>query len=718
MMGPPPPPSTLRRLILLFHTLRHTRKAQLVRRGGLVVRRRLRGWAAAWGLAPGGWYRAPAPEEAPRDGWGRVRFAVVEGRARAAEAPTPGGGSPFTVPPGSPPSPSPPPPTSPSGGLPLQVQLPGSHWVVDKATRWRRPEVESLSPLARLTLHYMEFLPRLAPADAVTVMLDWIQANPPYAESDDWNAAWNSYAVSIRTVIWMDLLRGPLAPEAPATAAREPMVRARLLQSLAAQLRFLAANLETDIGGNHLMKNIRALIRGGRFFQGDEAAGWLRLGAGLLERELDEQILLDGMHFERSPAYHLQVLGDLLDVKAALGSQRREAGISHPAPLDDALARMLRAAALLTHPDGCPSLFADGGLHMTHAPAALRAAAGEMGIPLPESEGPEAAAWSLPDAGYFGWRGQSVGRAPGKADAGGGAGEEETGAAGQVDASGAAVGRAADDLLIVDCGPVGPDHLPAHGHGDALSFEWTVAGVRVVVDAGVAEYQGPLRPYSRSTAAHNTVTVDDADQSEFWSSFRVARRARARVEKWGVGAGVGAGARTGVATADAGGAGAAADASRPAAAADGSQPAAAASQPAAPPFHLVGSHDGYRRLAGSPIHRRKVEAGPGWLRVADEVVGGRGQSVRARLLLGPDIEVRQVDDGALLTVAATAFPRDSSGLTVRLSASVPLTLERGLWMPDFGVTQEVWQVVLDYGEAPTRGGFELTVDGGSGEGGG
>ena len=35
----------------------------------------------------------------------------------------------------------------------------------------------------------------------------------------------------------------------------------------------------------------------------------------LLASELDEQVLADGMHYERSPAYHCQVLADLIDMR-------------------------------------------------------------------------------------------------------------------------------------------------------------------------------------------------------------------------------------------------------------------------------------------------------------------------------------------------------------------------------------------------------------------
>ena len=68
-------------------------------------------------------------------------------------------------------------------------------------------------------------------------------------------------------------------------------------------------------------------------------------------------------------------------------------------------------------------------------------------------------------------------------------------------------------FLIVDGGPVGPDYLPAHAHADIFSFELSLEGQRFVVDAGVFEYAaGEWRDFARSTAAHNTMTLDDRDQ--------------------------------------------------------------------------------------------------------------------------------------------------------------------------------------------------------------
>jgi len=81
--------------------------------------------------------------------------------------------------------------------------------------------------------------------------------------------------------------------------------------------------------------------------------------------------------------------------------------------------------------------------------------------------------------------------------------------------------------LIFDCGPLGPDYQPGHGHCDVLSYELSLQGQRVVVDTGVSTYEpGPERYHERSTSAHNTLRIDGEEQAEIWGSFRVGRRPR------------------------------------------------------------------------------------------------------------------------------------------------------------------------------------------------
>jgi uncharacterized heparinase superfamily protein len=543
----------------------HTRPPQLAARLRLMGKRRLLAGAARLGVRAG----PPAPPPALAPAPPRPLFAP---RAHLVRAGARG---------------------------PVLAVL-GREWPLETPVAWHDPALDVGTRLELLTLHYMEYLEAVDDARFAALLDDWIAANPPYGRRY-WFGNWNSFALSIRVVVWMQQLaaRGTRVP-AP--------VAARAARSLAHQLRFLARNLELDIGGNHLVKNLKALLWSARFFAGAEPAAWRATAERLLARELDDQVLPDGVHHERSPAYHAQVFADLLECRHVL-----DAGAPRDR-LDAALAAMAQALVDLTHPDGLPSLFNDGGLHMAYTPAACLAAyAGVPGRPLP----PARAVLALPAAGYFG-------------------------------------ARAGGTLLLADCGPIAPDFLPGHGHGDALAFEWTLDGERLVVDAGVYEYHaGEPRAWSRGTRAHNTVTVDGLDQCEFYDAFRVARRAHPRVE-------------------------------RHEARDDG--------------FVLEGSHDGYRHLPGAPVHRRRFDATARRIEVRDEVAGGAGQPVAARLLLHPECSVAPCAGGVTLRRGAAA---------ATLSSATPVRVEEARWFPDFGVCLPTRQLVLDYGTAPCAGGFVL-----------
>jgi uncharacterized heparinase superfamily protein len=56
-------------------------------------------------------------------------------------------------------------------------------------------------------------------------------------------------------------------------------------------------------------------------------------------------------------------------------------------------------------------------------------------------------------------------------------------------------------------------------------------------------------------------------------------------------------------------------------------------------------HDGYTRLTGRPLHRRKLKLLPDGLEVADSVTGG-GHSAEARFHVHPDWVVSAAADGA------------------------------------------------------------------------
>lgn len=437
---------------------------------------------------------------------------------------------------------------------------------------WRAPGPAGNLQLWRMNLHAMEWLESVDDATFSTSVADWIAANPVTAPNA-WSDAWSAYTLSIRALVWMQQIS-----RRPALAQRE------ILASLAAQIRFLERNLETDLGGNHLVKNIKALLWASAFFDGPEAARWRRLGLSLLSAALKEQVLPDGMHFERSPSYHGQVFADFLECRAALGAK------TTPRALDEALARMAGVVADLRHPDGRIAQFNDAGLSMAYPPGVcLDAFAAQFGDkPAPRDH------IRLPDAGYFGLRTQ-------------------------------------DTTFIADCGRIGPDDLPAHSHGDVLSFEWSVDGRRVVVDPGVFEYApGARRRASRAAASHNTLCFADADQADFFGAFRVGRRPNVELRRLAFSTGA---------------------------------------------LTLEGSHDGFRTLPGAPRPVRLFEASAQGLKITDRIEGKPDRLATIGFLLHPDVTVTA--DGAALRLAIAAR-------TIRYESGAPMAVVDAIWWPDMG----------------------------------
>jgi hypothetical protein len=88
--------------------------------------------------------------------------------------------------------------------------------------------------------------------------------------------------------------------------------------------------------------------------------------------------------------------------------------------------------------------------------------------------------------------------------------------------------------LLVDAGPLGYEQIAAHGHADALSFTLSVGGDEFLIDPGTYAYhtQGLWREYFRGTSAHNTLRVDEQDQSVQGGNFMWLKKANAICCHW------------------------------------------------------------------------------------------------------------------------------------------------------------------------------------------
>jgi uncharacterized heparinase superfamily protein len=209
------------------------------------------------------------------------------------------------------------------------------------------------------------------------------------------------------------------------------------------------------------------------------------------------------------------------------------------------------------------------------------------------------------------------------------------------DASGYFVIRNLDDMLVVDCGEVGPDYQAGHAHCDTLSFELVSDGRPIVVDSGVYDYEdSEMRRYVRSTRAHNTAMVDGCEQSEVWGTFRVARRARpigAVVEKLGESK-----------------------------------------------ARFSGSHDGFGRLPGQPVHARTIEYEADGVWTVVDTFSGRGDhQVESFVHLHPDLEARRVGSTISLALSASGVVSE-----IEVLNASEISLEKGWYCPEFGTRHE------------------------------
>lgn len=340
---------------------------------------------------------------------------------------------------------------------------------------WDSPAV---AKLWRYNLHYFDDLNSVEADTRAewhrTLLARWVRENPPAL-----GTGWEPYPTSVRIVNWIKwTLDGHvLAPDC--------------IHSLAVQARWLAGRVEWHLLGNHLFVNAKALVFAGLYFSGPEAERWLAKGLGILAREMPEQILADGGHFERSPMYQGLVLEDVLDLSnmsMAFHGAAPEQWRGFVQAWPDVAGRMRHWLAAMCHPDGEISFFNDAAFGVAPPPEELDAYARR--IARPTIEPLLDAVTHLAKSGYV-----------------------------RV--------QCGPLVALLDVAPIGPDYLPGHAHADTLSFELSLFGQRVLVNSGTSQYGvGSERLRQRRTAAHNTVTVDGLDSSEVWSGFRVARRAR------------------------------------------------------------------------------------------------------------------------------------------------------------------------------------------------
>ncbi len=329
------------------------------------------------------------------------------------------------------------------------------------------------SKLWRYNLHYFDCLNQIEFENEGVVLQsnlinNWIIENPIGK-----GTGWEPYPTSLRIINWIKWhsKTNSLGDEAKL--------------SLWNQVNWLAGRPEYHLLGNHLFINTKALLFACVIFGLDERSAIYRKALKILKKELSEQFLNDGAHFELSPMYHALAMEDLLD----LYQLTNYLPLSFPSQaIQEKFHRGMNWLHHMSYSSGELAHFNDCANEIAPTLNALKDLGQTVGLN-----------WALNSSIKFNY----------------------------FKDSGFVVFKNETVHLIADIGNIGPDYLPGHAHADSLSFELAIKGKRIIVNSGTGEYglsQERLR--QRSTSAHSTIELDGKSSSEVWSGFRVAQRAR------------------------------------------------------------------------------------------------------------------------------------------------------------------------------------------------
>jgi uncharacterized heparinase superfamily protein len=194
----------------------------------------------------------------------------------------------------------------------------------------------------------------------------------------------------------------------------------------------------------------------------------------LLGAEIERQIAADGGHVSRSPAVTFDVFRLLVDVRAAL----RDANALVPETLQNAIDRMAPMIRFFRHGDGGMCLFNDSNEGQPWLIDVILTRSDARGKPLT-------------DAPHTGFQRLTASRT----------------------------------LIVMDTGAPAPPFYDEHTHAGTLSFEMSVGKERLIVNCGAhAGANSAWQQAQRATAAHSTLTVEDANSSDILAGNVVGRR--------------------------------------------------------------------------------------------------------------------------------------------------------------------------------------------------
>ncbi|HZV12770.1 MAG TPA: alginate lyase family protein, partial [Candidatus Kapabacteria bacterium] len=282
---------------------------------------------------------------------------------------------------------------------------------------------------------------------------------------------------------------------------------------------FIENNLEiTRRSGNHLIADYTGLAFIGNFFlHTKRGKHWLHIGVSGIEEEILRQTSLDGVDYEKSISYHRFVAEMCLSVMLLC----KHAHKNFSTAAAERIEKMCEFTMHYSRNDhSVPNIGdADNGRllrfrakeNFNEHTALLSTAA----VVFERSDFKKAAEyfsedslWLLGTAGLEKFRALDDSAVVRSKD---------------FPAGGFYCMRSDKAHCIADTGELGKNGWGGHGHNDTLSFEYWF-GEQFIVDSGTFCYlsDAEQRTYFRSTAAHNTLMIDETEIAEFTGPFKIA----------------------------------------------------------------------------------------------------------------------------------------------------------------------------------------------------
>lgn len=343
--------------------------------------------------------------------------------------------------------------------------------------------------------------------ECVAQMTNWIAANPP-GHGVNWACPMD---VAIRAVNWL----WALALVAEPSVVNDAWL-AEVLAMLVAHGRYLMANLEVRDDGvttNHYLADVVGLLYLGLCLKEvREAKRWQAFAVRELVREMDRQVLPDGVHYESSLSYH-RLVTEMFLSSAVLC---RHHGVDLPHAFHNRLAKMCDFVQGYTKPNGLAPQIGDGDNGRLHILTGYgrcdvrdhRHLLAVGGMFYDRADWLAAAGPSWVEGLWFGGARHSVRK-----------GAAETVAPQPRSVAfpdgGFYILREQKDYVLFNCNPPGSSGLGTHKHNDLLSLEMQLGGEDILVDSGCFLYTSDPQAYNRfrRTTSHSTVTVDQAEQN-------------------------------------------------------------------------------------------------------------------------------------------------------------------------------------------------------------